>query len=53
MQEKLRVLIVEDSPLMQQLLTHIFSQDPAFQVVGTADSAQTALMAVAELHRAA
>jgi two-component system chemotaxis response regulator CheB len=46
----IRVLIVEDSPLMQQLLTHIFSQDPAFQVVGTADNAQSALTAVAELH---
>jgi len=44
----IRVLIVEDSPLMQQLLTYIFSQDPAFQVVGTADDAQSAFDAVAK-----
>lgn len=46
----IRVLIVEDSPLMQQLLSHIFSQDATFQVVGTADDAQSALDAVNELH---
>lgn len=45
----IRVLIVEDSPLMQQLLTHIFGQDQQFQVIGTADDEQSALEAVAEL----
>ena len=45
----IRVLIVEDSPMMQQLLTHIFGQDPLFQVVGTADDAQSAIEAVMEL----
>jgi two-component system chemotaxis response regulator CheB len=42
----IRVLIVEDSPLMQQLLIYIFAQDPTFQVVGTADDAQSAFEAV-------
>jgi two-component system, chemotaxis family, protein-glutamate methylesterase/glutaminase len=47
--KQVRVLIVEDSPLMQQLLTHIFNQDPDFQVIGTADDAQSAVEAVASL----
>ena len=33
---KIRVLIVEDSALMRQLLTAIFQEDPAFEVVATA-----------------
>src|SRR5471030_439555 len=32
----IRVLIVDDSAAMRQLLTHILSSDPAIQVVGTA-----------------
>ena len=36
---KIKVLIVEDSPLIQQLLSYIFAQDAQFQVVGTADDA--------------
>lgn len=47
--EAIRVLIVEDSPLMQQLLSYIFSQDPAFAVVGTADNAQSAIDSVISL----
>lgn len=46
---KVRVLIVEDSPLMQQMLRHIFSQDPTFEVIGTADDAKSALEAVVNL----
>ncbi len=46
---KIRVLIVEDSPLMQQMLRHIFSQDPTFEVIGTADDEKTALEAVVNL----
>ena len=34
--KKIRVLIVEDSALMRQLLTAIFQEDPAFEVVATA-----------------
>ncbi len=33
---KIRVLIVDDSALMRQLLTELLSQDPDIQVVGTA-----------------
>lgn len=33
---KIRVLIVDDSALMRQLLTAIFQEDPAFEVVATA-----------------
>ena len=43
---KIKVLIVEDSPLIQQLLSYIFNQDPQFEVVGTADDAATALKSV-------
>lgn len=42
----IRVLIVEDSPLMQQLLAHILTQDPQFQIVGRADDADSAIDAV-------
>ncbi|MBX9722273.1 MAG: response regulator, partial [Candidatus Obscuribacterales bacterium] len=45
----IKILIVEDSPLMQQLLTYIFGQDPAFQVIGTADDGPTALEKVKHL----
>jgi len=33
---KIRVLIIDDSALMRQLLTAIFQEDPAFEVVATA-----------------
>lgn len=49
LQPVIRVLIVEDSPLMQQLLGHILGQDPSFQIVGTADSADTTLALLEEL----
>ncbi len=45
----IKVLIVEDSPLMQQMLTYIFNQDPAFQVIGIADDGPTALEKVINL----
>lgn len=45
----IRVLIVEDSPLMQQLLSHIFNQDPQFQVVGRADDEESTLEALENL----
>ncbi len=34
--EKIKVLIIDDSALMRQLLTEILSSDPAIDVVGTA-----------------
>ena len=36
MQKKLRVLIVDDSPLMRQILTEMLSSDPDIVVAGTA-----------------
>ena len=36
MVKKIRVLVVDDSALMRQLLTGILSRDPAIEVVGTA-----------------
>ncbi|MBI1893649.1 MAG: response regulator, partial [Candidatus Rokubacteria bacterium] len=36
MPKKIRVLVVDDSALMRQLLTGILSRDPAIEVVGTA-----------------
>lgn len=34
----IRVLIVEDSPVVRELLTHILGSDPEIQVVGTAEN---------------
>jgi two-component system chemotaxis response regulator CheB len=45
----IRVLIVEDSPFMQQLLAHILNQDPQFQIVGRVDNAESAIEAVENL----
>ena len=42
----IKVLIVEDSPVAQELLTYIFSSDPLIQVVGVADNGRDALEAV-------
>jgi two-component system chemotaxis response regulator CheB len=36
MEKKIRVLVVDDSAVMRQLLTEILSSDPAIDVVGTA-----------------
>lgn len=40
---KIRVLIVEDSPVVAELLKHIIGGDPRFSVVGVAGSAEKAL----------
>src|SRR5262245_42950275 len=34
--QKIRVLVVDDSAMMRQLLTQILSSDPGIEVVGTA-----------------
>jgi two-component system, chemotaxis family, protein-glutamate methylesterase/glutaminase len=39
MSNRIRVLIVENSALMRQLLVHIFSADPGIHVLGTASDA--------------
>ena len=46
----IKVLIVEDSLAMQQLLKHAISSDPMLTVVGVASDGKEALEAVKELH---
>ncbi len=46
---RIRVLIVEDSPLIQQLLIRILSQDEAFEVVAAVADGASALQAVENL----
>ncbi len=45
----IRVLIVDDLRVAQQLLTHILGSDPEIQVVGVADNGEEALEAVERL----
>jgi two-component system chemotaxis response regulator CheB len=42
----IRVLIVEDSPVVQDFLRHLLSTDPEIQVIGTASDGEAALDAV-------
>jgi two-component system chemotaxis response regulator CheB len=42
----IKVLIVEDSPVVRDLLTFILSSDPAIQVIGTARDGEEAVRAV-------
>lgn len=46
---KIKVLVVEDSPVVQQLLIHVIGQDPRLEVVGTATSGEQALRMVRSL----
>ncbi len=43
----IRVLVVEDSPVVRQFLVHILGSDPELQVVGTAADGEAAVEAVA------
>lgn len=40
---RIRVLVVDDSPLMQRVLGRLFESDPGFEVVGTAANGAEAL----------
>ena len=42
------VLIVEDSPVVQEFLLHIFGSDPQIHVVGIASNGEEAIIAVAQ-----
>ncbi|MBI3995582.1 MAG: response regulator, partial [Nitrospirae bacterium] len=42
----IKVLIVEDSPTVRDLLAHILSSDPEIRVIGTAADGEEALEAV-------
>lgn len=43
MNEKIHVLVVEDSPVAQLLLVHILNSDPQLSVLGTANNGEEAL----------
>src|SRR5580692_1389465 len=43
------VLVVEDSPVVKELMVHILSSDPAICVAGTAGNGEEALEAVERL----
>lgn len=49
MQEKIKVLVVEDSPVIRLLLVHILNADPRIEVVGTAADGQAAVDFVGRL----
>jgi len=42
----IKVLIVEDSPVVRELLTHILSSDLAIEVIGTAGNGEEAVQAI-------
>jgi two-component system chemotaxis response regulator CheB len=42
----IRVLVVDDSVVVRELLVHIFSSDPGIQVIGTANTGEEAIRAV-------
>ena len=42
----IKVLVVEDSPVVQEFLVYVLSSDPEIQVVGTADNGEEAIEAV-------
>lgn len=44
---KIKVLVVEDSAVMQLLLVHLLKNDPAFEVIGTANDGDEAVAFVA------
>jgi two-component system, chemotaxis family, protein-glutamate methylesterase/glutaminase len=46
----IRVLVVDDSALVRQLLTHVLSEVPRMEVVGTARNGLEAIAAVRDLH---
>jgi two-component system chemotaxis response regulator CheB len=45
----IRVLVVEDSPTVREFLLQILGSDPAIEVVGTAETGEEALEAVARI----
>ncbi len=44
----IRVLVVEDSPVVQEFLVHLLDADPSVQVVGVASNGEEALAAVVD-----
>jgi two-component system chemotaxis response regulator CheB len=46
---RIRVLVVEDSPSVRELLTHVLGADPQLRVIGAAHNGEEAIEAVARL----
>lgn len=46
---RIRVLLVEDTPVVRQFMVHVFESHPAFEIVGTAADGAEALPAVMRL----
>ena len=46
---KIKVLVVEDSPVVQILLVHLFKMDPGLEVVGVANDGEEAIAKAAQL----
>ena len=47
----IKVLIVDDSQVVRDLLSHIFSSDPAINVIGTASNGKEAVEVANEKNR--
>jgi two-component system chemotaxis response regulator CheB len=47
---RIRILVVDDSVVIRKMLSDILSEDPAFEVVGTAGDGRIALAKVAQLN---
>jgi two-component system chemotaxis response regulator CheB len=45
--EPIKVLVVEDSPVVRELICHILTSDPQIQVIGSATTGEEAIEAVA------
>lgn len=45
----IKVLVVDDSPLIRQVLCHMLEEDPEIEVAGTASNGKEALVKVADL----
>lgn len=46
----INVLVVDDSVLMQKIISNILKKDPLISVIGTAKNGQEALVKIADLH---
>jgi two-component system chemotaxis response regulator CheB len=48
--DKTKILVVEDSPVVQMLLVHLFKMDPGFEVVGVANDGEEGVAKAAQLN---
>lgn len=46
---RIKVLVVDDSPVARELLVHILSSDPKIQIIGTASNGEEAIVAAKHL----